>query len=384
MKKVGLVTGSRAEYGILKNLISKLNNDADIDLHIIATAMHLEKKFGFTYKIIEEDGYTINYKIPLKLIDTSKETICKSISTLTLELSSIFSFENYDLIIILGDRYEMLPVVNTALIYNIPICHLHGGEKTLGNFDEYIRHAITKMSHLHLVSTEEYKKRVIQIGEQPEMVVNTGSLGVENVMVSKKYSFNELSKILQIDLPEEYYVVLFHPETLLGEDAALSQVKVLLAALEEENSSYVFIGSNSDTGSDFIMKEIKKFIDFQKNSYLFTSLPTKTFHSLVLNSKGLIGNSSSGIIEIPSLLKPTLNIGDRQKGRLQGNSIINVPVDKNAIINGINSMNLITDFENPYMKENSSEIAYLNIKELLNKEITTYKEFNDLEFSYEK
>lgn len=278
----------------------------------------------------------------------------------------------------------MLPVVNTALIYNIPICHLHGGEKTLGNFDEYIRHAITKMSHLHLVSTEEYKKRVIQIGEQPEMVVNTGSLGVENVMVSKKYSFNELSKILQIDLPEEYYVVLFHPETLLGEDAALSQVKVLLAALEEENSSYVFIGSNSDTGSDFIMKEIKKFIDFQKNSYLFTSLPTKTFHSLVLNSKGLIGNSSSGIIEIPSLLKPTLNIGDRQKGRLQGNSIINVPVDKNAIINGINSMNLITDFENPYMKENSSEIAYLNIKELLNKEITTYKEFNDLEFSYEK
>lgn len=384
MKKIGLVTGSRAEYGIMKNLISKFYNDDEIDLQIIATAMHLEEKYGFTYKVIESDGFEISYKIPLNLIDTSKEVISKSLSILTLKLSQIFSHEEYDLIIILGDRYEMLPVVNTALIYNIPVCHLHGGEKTLGNFDEYIRHAITKMSHLHLVSTDEYRKRIIQMGELPEMIVNTGSLGVENVVSSQKLSKSQLFQELNIDLPENYFVILFHPETLLGENEAIDQIKELLSALHEVNSSYVFIGSNSDTGSDLIMDEIKRFVNKHDSTYLFTSLKTQVYHSLVQNSLGLVGNSSSGIIEIPSLNVPTLNIGDRQKGRLQGTSIVNVSINKKEIIDGIYKLNTIKEFYNPYMKNNSSQIAYEAIKRALDNGISTYKEFNDLEFSYEK
>ncbi|MTB34735.1 UDP-N-acetylglucosamine 2-epimerase [Streptococcus uberis] len=384
MKKIGLVTGSRAEYGIMKNLISKFYNDDEIDLQIIATAMHLEEKYGFTYKVIESDGFEISYKIPLNLIDTSKEVISKSLSILTLKLSQIFSHEEYDLIIILGDRYEMLPVVNTALIYNIPVCHLHGGEKTLGNFDEYIRHAITKMSHLHLVSTDEYRNRIIQMGELPEMIVNTGSLGVENVVSSQKLSKSQLSQELKIDLPENYFVILFHPETLLGEHEAIDQIKELLSALHKVNSSYVFIGSNSDTGSDLIMDEIKKFVNKHDSTYLFTSLKTQVYHSLVQNSLGLVGNSSSGIIEIPSLNVPTLNIGDRQKGRLQGTSIVNVSINEKEIIDGINKLNTIKEFYNPYMKNNSSQIAYEAIKRALENGISTYKEFNDLEFSYEK
>lgn len=377
MKKICVITGSRAEYGILKPLLKKLKEDKDITLDVMATAMHMEEKYGYTYKIIERDGFDIKKKIPLNIKDTSKITVVKSISLLQIELSKYFSDNSYDMIVILGDRYEMLAVANVALIYNIPICHLHGGEKTLGNFDEYIRHAITKMSHLHLVAAEEFRNRVIQLGENPKRVITTGALGVENVLSNKLIAKEELEKTLKVKL-DDYFVVLFHPVTLKSEDDLVLQIDELLSALKKREESFIFIGSNSDTGSDIIMKKIKEFVCEKNNRHIFSSLATVEYHSLIKYSNGLIGNSSSGLLEVPSLKKPTLNIGDRQKGRLRGESVVDVECKQDSILQGIEKMRSIDNFYNPYEKENSSELAYLAIKEVLNNNISVEKDFYDL------
>lgn len=375
--RICLVTGSRAEYGILKPLIQRLTEDSDIVVEIIATAMHLEKKYGSTYKNIENDGFPIVKKIPLHLQDTSKSTVVASISRLQLALSEHFEEVDYDLIIILGDRYEMLAVSNVALIYNIPVCHLHGGEKTLGNFDEYIRHAITKMSHLHLVSTQEYRNRVIQMGEHPDSVIHTGSLGVENALSLPQLERRELESRLGMQLSDSYYVVLFHPVTLEEADSPREQIESLLSALQEVGGTYIFIGSNSDTGSDDIMQAVNEFVTSYESAYIFSSLSTQEYHSLVRYSQGLIGNSSSGLIEVPSLEKPTLNIGNRQKGRLAGPSVLHVEIQKEAIQAGIVSMKEVTEFENPYWKASATETAYYAIKKALLDGITTKKDFYD-------
>lgn len=377
MKNVCVVTGSRAEYGIMRALLLKLSKEQNIKLDVVVTAMHLEEKYGNTYKQIEEDGLNIIKKIPLNLENTSKKCVSKSLALLTTGLSELFEKIKYNLIIILGDRYEMLPVVNVALIYNIPVCHLHGGEKTLGNFDESIRHAITKMSHLHLVASEEFKNRVIQLGEEEHNVHNIGAMGVENVMRQDFLTEKELEETLGIELKEEYYVVLFHPVTL-EDGGALKQIQTLLEVLSEQNKQVIFIGSNSDTDSDKIMNEIEKYTMKNNNSKMFISLKPREYHSLVKHSKGLVGNSSSGLIEIPSLKVPTLNIGNRQLGRLRGPSVVDVDTTKESIQKGLKELSKIRDFYNPYEQENSIEKAKEAILDYLSKDRSIIKEFNDM------
>lgn len=377
MKNVCVVTGSRAEYGIMRALLLKLGKEQNIKLDVVVTAMHLEEKYGNTYKQIEEDGLNIIKKIPLNLENTSKKCVSKSLALLTTGLSELFEKIKYNLIIILGDRYEMLPVVNVALIYNIPVCHLHGGEKTLGNFDESIRHAITKMSHLHLVASEEFKNRVIQLGEEEHNVHNIGAMGVENVMRQDFLTEKELEETLGIELKEEYYVVLFHPVTL-EDGGALKQIQTLLEVLSEQNKQVIFIGSNSDTDSDKIMNEIEKYTMKNNNSKMFISLKPREYHSLVKHSKGLVGNSSSGLIEIPSLKVPTLNIGNRQLGRLRGPSVVDVDTTKESIQKGLKELSKIRDFYNPYEQENSIEKAKEAILDYLSKDRSIIKEFNDM------
>ena len=376
MKNICVVTGSRAEYGIMKPLMQKLSLENNINLEVVVTAMHMEEKYGYTYKNIEEDGFVIKAKIPLNLVDTSKQTLAKSLSILTNELSEIFMATRYDLVIILGDRYEMLPVANVCLLYNIPICHIHGGEKTLGNFDESIRHAITKMSHLHLVSTEEFRNRVIQLGESPEYVYNIGAMGVENVLNQTFLSKEQLESTLNVEL-EDYYVVLFHPVTL-EDGSAEEQMNILIEELGKTDKQLLFIGSNSDTDSDKIMNVINSYVNKKQNSRVFTSLTTQVYHSLVKNSLGLVGNSSSGLIEVPSLKVPTLNIGNRQLGRLSGESVINVSCNKDDIAKGLSLMKKVTNFVNPYEKSGSSESAKEIILSYLSKERTPLKEFYDI------
>lgn len=374
MKKVAVVTGSRAEYGIMKTMMQKLSHLVELD--VIVTAMHMEERYGYTYRQIEADGFHISAKIPLHLKDTSKKTLAKSLSILAEKLSSIFEEKNYDLLIILGDRYEMLPVANTALIYNIPICHIHGGEKTLGNFDEMIRHAITKMSHLHLVATQEFKDRIIQLGENPAHVHHIGSMGVENVLNQDFVSPQTLSEELGIELKNPYYVVLFHPVTLEKGQAAY-QVSELLSAISHVPAQFLFIGSNSDTDSDVIMAKIESFVQKNQASKIFPSLPTQYYHSLIKHSNGLIGNSSSGLIEVPSLGVPTLNIGNRQLGRLRGPSVVDVDVTASAILDGFNQLEKIDDFTNYYEKADSSDLAVQHIIQFLEEEDVLMKDFFD-------
>lgn len=385
MKKIVFVTGSRADYGIMKRLLQKLDANPEFELQIIATAMHMEAKYGYTYRDIEADGLSISRKIPLNIQTTSNRSIISSIAKLSGELIDYFEQEHPDLTLILGDRYEMLAVANVSLIYNVPICHLHGGEKTLGNYDDQIRNAITKMSHLHLTSTEEYRRRVIQMGENPERVINTGSLGVENVTAAKILTFDQLAS--QINLgrlrEKEYYVCLYHPTTLEPLEKNEQILENLLSVLTDK--ACVFIGSNSDTGSDTLMNMIDNESLTNQKHYLFKSLHTDQYHSLVKHSLGLVGNSSSGLIEVPSLKVPTLNIGRRQAGRARGKSVIDTDgLDAHQLGEALSGLAKVQEFDNPYAKFGSSSIAYDAIDKYLKSSNFSEKEFFDIKFDLKK
>lgn len=384
MKKILYVSGSRAEYGIMKRLLLKLNEDKDIDLKIVATGMQLDEKYGKTYKVIENDGLKIDKLIDIELDNSNNQKVIHSMAIALDKFGKYFYENTFDSVILLGDRFEIMSVAIAAAMNNIPIIHLHGGEITLGNYDEFIRHSITKMSKLHLVATSEYKNRVIQLGENPKNVYNIGSLGAENTLQLKLLSKLELFEKFKIE-DKKYFVVLFHPETLTKNNIE-NQVNNLLEAIEnfKQDYNFIFIGSNSDTGSNIIFNLVKEYTI--KNNLLFlTSIKPEEYLSLVKYSMGLIGNSSSGLIEIPSLYVPTLNIGDRQKGRVRGKTVIDVTTNKEDIIAGISKMldnnfrELIKKEKNPYGGENTLEKAYEIIKGYINSDkFDKIKEFYDL------
>lgn len=384
MKKILYVTGSRAEYGIMKRLLLKLAADEEIDLRIVATAMQIDERYGNTYKVIEEDGLKIDAFIDIELNNSNNKEVIHSMAV-GLDKFGEYLYENqFDAIILLGDRYEILSVAIAAAMQNIPIIHLHGGEITLGNYDEFIRHAITKMSKIHLVATEEYRKRVIQLGENPNSVFNIGALGTENTLSLKLLDRAEVKRRFNLG-DKDYFVVLFHPETLT-ENNTTEQVGELLNALDnyKDKYSFVFIGANSDTGSNIIYDLIREYSEANNCQFLSSTKPEE-YLSLIKYSQGLVGNSSSGLIEVPSLKVPTLNIGDRQKGRVRGESVIDVRVNSEEIASGMAKM-LAEDFrkqvlqaENPYGGENTLEKAYKIIKDSINSnELYEIKEFYDI------
>ena len=382
MKKLLYVSGSRAEYGIMKRLLKKLDEDSEISLDIVVTGMHLLKEYGEAYKEVEKE-FKITKKVNIEISNKNNYEILHSMSIAMEEFSKYFRDNSYDALILLGDRYEILPVAITAAFNNIPIIHIHGGEKTLGNYDEFIRHSITKMSKLHLVATEEYKKRVIQLGENPDTVKNLGSLGVANVLEMRLLNKKELEDIIE-EIKKPYYVVLFHPETI-SEISLEEQTNNLIEALSKfrEKYDFIFIGSNSDTGSDKIQKIIQKFV--KENNYKrFVSLQNFEYFSLLKYSEGLIGNSSSGIIEVPSLKVATINIDNRQLGRAKGKTIIDcdssvLGIEK-AIIKSQTSdyQNLLKNSINPYYQKNSLEKYYQEIKKFLKNDNKYLKDFYDL------
>ena len=384
-KRIAYVTGSRAEYGIVKRLLKRLQEDIALDFSLIVTAMHLDSQYGNTVKIIEQDGFRISEKIPVKLDSQNNQTILTSMAE-TLDLfGKHFQQNRYDAAIVLGDRYEMLSVATAAAMHNIPLIHLHGGEQTLGNYDEFIRHCITKMAKLHLTATDVYRKRVIQLGESPESVHNIGSLGAENGLSLELPSKERLLSELNLQ-NKPYFMVAFHPETITGQSVE-EQVEQLLLALDtfKKDYQFVFIGSNSDTHSDVIFEKIKRYTEENQFSF-FTSVKPEEYLALIKCSKGLIGNSSSGLLEAPSLQVGTVNIGKRQEGRVRGESVIDVESNRQSIEQGIQHL-LSNDFQkrlsemvNPYYQENSAEKAYEIIKQFLADE-NKYKpkRFYDLE-----
>ena len=384
MKSLLYVTGSRAEYGIMKRLLLDLKKDKEIDLSIIATGMHCDENYGNTYKIIEEDGFEIDKLINLYIDTSNNENILNSMSICQSEFGKIFQESDYDAVMVLGDRYEIFSVAIAAAMHNLPIIHLHGGEKTLGNYDEFIRHSITKMSKLHLASTDEYRNRIIQMGEHPETTYNIGALGAENVMLmdlpSKDILEHRFGK-----LKKPYFMVVFHPETLTKISVEV-QFNELLLALNNfiKDYDFFFVGSNSDTGSDKIKKKTLEFCNLTKSKY-FTSVQTEEYLALNKYSQGLIGNSSSGLIEIPSLKIPTINIGDRQKGRVRGQTVIDSICDKSSIIEAINysqskQFNEIAESSvNPYYKSEVKNNALAIIKAFVSSPSIIYKDFFDIE-----
>ncbi|EBR7576310.1 UDP-N-acetylglucosamine 2-epimerase (hydrolyzing) [Salmonella enterica] len=384
-KKLLYVTGSRAEYGIMKRLLKSLNDDPNIDLSIIATGMHCDPEYGCTYKTIEQDGFSIEKLVDLKLENKTNAGILKSMSICQEAFGEYFQEHKYDAVIILGDRYEIFSVAVAAAMHNLPIIHLHGGEKTLGNYDEFIRHSITKMSRLHLVSTDEYRRRVIQLGEEPEFVFNVGALGAENSFLLDLPDKVELEKKLG-KLDRAYFVVVFHPETL-STFPVNEQYLELLGALSDfsQEYDYIFIGSNADTGSEKIKEMTLDFCREYGCRYI-VSMRTEEYLALVKCSCGLIGNSSSGLIEVPSLKVPTINIGDRQKGRVRGYSVIDTICKKENIISAIVSsrkecfINRLQCETNPYYNKDVNKNITKIIKTFLNIDCDKlgYKDFYDI------
>lgn len=386
-QKVCIVTGTRAEYGLLKPLIERVYESSRLKLQLIATGMHLSPEFGLTYTNIEDDGFEINEKIEILMSSDTPVGVSKSMGLALISFSEAYERLKPNMVVILGDRYETFSAMAAATISKIPIAHLHGGELTEGAFDDSFRHSMTKMSYLHFTSTEKYRKRVIQLGEEPDRVYNVGALGVENALNLKVVGKKELEKKLDINLGKEHAVIIFHPVTLEN-NTANNQIKELLAVLREQKELVkIFIKGNSDNDGRAINYEVDGFVKGNNFSYMFTSLPIELYLNILRSSKVIIGNSSSGIIEAPSFKIPAINIGDRQKGRVKAISVIDCQPKKEEIKEALRKIeskkfkDKLKGLINPYGDGNSSKKTVNIIQNLLvNKKINLKKKFNDILF----
>lgn len=386
MKKVCVVTATRAEYGLLKPLMSLILSSQELELQIIATGAHLSPEFGLTFKLIEQDGFTISEKVEMLMSSDTAVGLVKTMGVSMISFADVFGRLKPDMLVVLGDRYEMLSIVSAATIFKIPVAHLHGGEITEGAYDDSIRHAITKMSHLHFASTEEYKNRIIQMGEQPDHVFHVGAIGLDNIKALPLLSKEELEKDLNIKFQQYNYQVTFHPETLSSFSSA-QQFQSLLDVIDQQEDSYfVFTKANADTDGRIINEMIDKYVlKNPEKAKAFHSLGALRFLSLVKVCDAIVGNSSSGILEAPSLHTATINIGNRQKGRTQAKSIINVPCTSKGIIEGFRRVKdsdfiaIVDNTKNPYDNGGAASKIYDALVKNIN--IDTYKSFNNLKWN---
>ena len=341
-RKVCVVTGTRAEYGLLYWLLKEIEADKELQLQVIVTGMHLSPEFGLTYKEIEKE-FKINKKIEMLLSSDTSVGISKSMGLAQISFSEAYEELQPDMVVVLGDRYEIFSATSAAMIARIPIAHIHGGEKTEGAFDESIRHSITKMSHLHFTATNEYKNRVIQLGEDPSRVFNVGGMGIENIKRLELLNKKEFEKSIEFKLNSKNILVTFHPVTLEN-STAKEQFKELLDAIDElEDTNIIFTKANSDTDGRVINQMIDEYVI--KNSHKsigFTSLGQLRYLSALQYVDAVVGNSSSGLAEAPSFKIGTINIGDRQKGRIKASSVIDCEPNKDSILKS---------FEKLYSKE---------------------------------
>lgn len=387
MRKICVITGARSDYGLLYWSMKAFQASKDIDLQIIVTGMHLSHEYGLTYKEIEKDGFVINKKIETVISSNSRIGVSKSIGLGLISFSEAFDELNPDLIFILGDRYEILASAIAATIANIPISHSHGGELTEGAFDEVIRHSITKMSQLHFTSTEEYKKRVIQLGEIPERVHNVGALGIENIKKLTLLDKKSFEKSINFKLNTKNILVTYHPVTLEKDTSKIS-FQALLTALDKlEDTNIIFTKPNSDTDSGVISELIEKYVlENKSKSISFSSLGQLRYLSALQFMDFAIGNSSSGVLEVPSFNIPTINIGDRQKGRLTDPSVIDCCENEESISKAIKKAFDI-EFKLSLAKQTSlygnGKASEKIVDTILNIELSTLnkKKFHDINFT---
>ncbi len=367
MRKICVITGTRAEYGLLSRLMKMVQDDNSTQLQIVATNMHLSPKFGNTYQEIEKDGFTVDCKIPI-IDDNDKDDAVTTVKSMAKALAGFADAYNElkpDLVVVLGDRYEILAAATAALIERIPIAHIHGGEITEGAYDDAIRHSITKMSHLHFASTEEYRKRIIQLGEQPDKVFYVGALGVENIKKLPLMGKEEIEESIHFKLDGNTILVTYHPVTL-GTHSAEQEIKEFLSALEERRDlRVVFTMPNSDTGSNVIVDAINKFVENNPHRAIaYKSLGLKRYLSVMKFCCAVVGNSSSGLLEVPSFGIPTLNIGNRQQGRIAADSVYNCDTDNASILQGLDTImspafkQKAAATHNPYDKEGTAQAIF--------------------------
>lgn len=387
MKTITVLTATRAEYGLLSPIIKALKECPEFCVKVVATGAHLSPEFGLTYKEIEKDGITIDKKIEILLSADTPSAISKSMGLAMIGFADYFAENQPDALLVLGDRYETLAVCCAAMNEQIPIIHLFGGETTEGAVDEAVRHAITKLSYLHLTSTEEYRRRVIQLGENPRRVFTVGAVGVENALKQPLLNKQELEKSLNIKLDCPYAVVTFHPVTLEN-CSAEKQCKELLAALEEHSyMRFIVTKANADTNGRVINRLFEEYAAKHSNARVYNSLGLIRYLSAVKYADMVIGNSSSGLIEVPSFHIPTINIGDRQKGRLKADSVIDCAPLKEEISNAIikaeslEMRKLAACTINPYGDGNTTDKVLTAIKKMFENEIDLKQKFYDLEFT---
>ena len=336
-RKVCVITGTRAEYGLLYWLMKEIQSDKDLQLQLIVTGMHLSSEFGLTYKEIEKN-FKIDKKVEMLLSSDTVLGISKSMGLAQISFSEAYEELAPDILIVLGDRYEIFSAVSSAMISRIPIAHISGGEVTEGVIDEAIRHSITKMSHLHFVSTEEYKNRVIQLGEHPNRVFNLGAIGIDNINKLKLFSKNEFVKSIDFSLNKKNILVTFHPVTL-EKSTSKEQFQELLNSIDElEDTNIIFTKSNSDTDGRVINQMIDAYVSRNNNAVSFISMGQVRYLSALKFVDAVVGNSSSGLTEAPIFGIGTINIGDRQKGRINLGSVINCNPTKESISNAFNEL----------------------------------------------
>jgi GDP/UDP-N,N'-diacetylbacillosamine 2-epimerase (hydrolysing) len=338
MKKICVITGTRAEYGLLRWVMEGIRQSPELELQLIATGMHLSPEFGMTVNAIEADGFKIDRKVEMLLSSDTPVGVTKSMGLGMIGFADALAELQPDLMLVLGDRYEIFAAASAAMIARIPIAHLHGGETTEGAFDEAIRHSITKMSHLHFVAADEYRRRVIQLGEHPDRVFNVGGLGIDNVLRLKLLTREELEAELDFKLLSRNLLITFHPVTLEHNTSA-GQMRELLAALAElDDTGLIFTMPNADTEGRVLFQQIKDFCLQHPNARAYISLGQLRYLSCIQHVDGVVGNSSSGLAEVPSFKKGTINIGDRQRGRLKAASVIDCEPDRAAIINALEQL----------------------------------------------
>jgi GDP/UDP-N,N'-diacetylbacillosamine 2-epimerase (hydrolysing) len=377
-RKICIVTGTRAEYGLLYWLMKEIESDNELELQIIATGMHLSPEFGLTYKEIEKD-FKIDKKVEMLLSSDTAIGISKSIGLAQISFAEVYEDLKPDIIVLLGDRYEIFSAASVALIANIPVAHLHGGETTEGAFDEAIRHSITKMSHLHFTAAEEYKNRVIQLGEHPSRVFNVGGMGIENIKRLKLLSKEEFEESINFKLNKKNILVTFHPVTL-EKSTAKEQFQELLDAIDElKDTNIIFTKANSDTDGRIINQMCDEYVLMNSHkSICFTSLGQLRYLSALQYVDAMVGNSSSGLAEAPSFKIGTINIGDRQKGRLKAQSVIDSEANKTSILKSFSKLyskdfqDLLKESKNPYgngiaSREIIAVIKNVNLRNILKK-----------------
>ena len=381
--KICIISGSRSEFDLLRNLIVEIKKDRFFNSKLLITGSHLSKFFGNTVEYIKKQKIKINYKVNISIKGDSTKQISNSFSVGLKKFTKIFSKLKPDAIIVLGDRYEIFSTVISATLKKIPIIHIHGGEVTSGSMDEGIRHSITKLSHVHFVSSENYKKRVLQLGETKKNVFNVGSLGVESIKKNKFLSRNKLQSFLRIKFLKKIVLVSLHPETL-EKKLNKENLKNFFNALKTlDKHTIIFTMPNADIGYKFILNKIKEFTKNRKNAFLFKSLGHQKYFSLCKFIDFYIGNSSSGIIELASFKKPSINVGTRQSGRMKPKNVIDCDYKKENILKKIQVATStkfkkkIIYLKNPYYKRDTSKKILKNLKKINFNKIL-YKRFVDI------